>query len=240
MQQRLQHGSNETCHELPGIDLYIGLLRSESIVLSKTQKQVLKENSVLIWNYCNTLESNQTHLEAYNFVKIRAFAFLLLWTATQAKKIRNVQKLVETAVSAIKACLRVEFNDLAAHCLENQIPQLISYLKTDNTVLPKTVSETEAECHVLRVLLYWKDKRYDLADHWYEKMSEIKTDISDGLSESTSELLLEIGTDAVENATPEIALKWLGRSRMLIETKSNATFFHGSDLRLNILHRYGT
>lgn len=171
--------------------------------------------------------------------KSRAFAFLLLASITSRKKKNEAEKLLDNAVVAAKDCLHADLVDLAARVLDSAIPAISADFDRHAHDAYYVSNTRMTEYYALKILLHWKDKRPDLAEHWYLQIEITSVENNQDVSATVVDLLLEIGTDCLSRQGFVDASKWLERAQVILEYGENATLFAGSNVRVHVLHRMG-
>lgn len=241
----LQNAEGCSPDPFPALSLYLQVLPFPSKRLDKNQKNVLKCHAVAIWSSCNATPHNSEHPTGSKLAEARTFAFLLLFSVTPQKQLKNDTRLFGTALHVAKECLRSGCNELAKTVLEHAASLLSTLTKSGKAEDELEHKSLKINYQCLRVLLHYRDKRADLADFAYKVLQEDLAAVEDEtVLEKVVDLCYELGTssqkaDAQSAESHRNALLWLGRASAILCCEDHE-ILSGTDLRLNVLHRYGT
>lgn len=178
-----------------------------------------------------------------NIAELRTFAFLLLFSVTSQKQLKKDPKLLDVALDVAKGCLHAESNELARTVLEHTATLLSALMLTEEPHAEYVRRHQNIQHHALRVLLHFRDRRFDLADFAYQSIQQDLAKVDDeAVLEKTVDVCFEMGKACLEAKdlsveTSQNAVLWLGRAKDVLCHESCAAF-GGTDLRLNVLHRY--
>ena len=238
----LQKSQNTLPEECPDVLLYTSTLPLPSVEFSKPQKAQLRQHAVSIWNSCNLVSTADDPLDHGGISKLRAFAYLLLASIAPptSTKSRNIPKLFENSLAAIRECLQAGDLELAGKLLELEA-DMIPLLEEDNG--SRADDQEYVSCAIsyfcLRLLHYWKQNRRDLADRHYSHLLNTPHHLEESDVEMVVDLLFEIGKECLSQQDAGNATVWLERAMHILDAHSTGDNFAGSDLRLNLLHCLG-
>ncbi|KAK5072569.1 hypothetical protein LTR64_004956 [Lithohypha guttulata] len=222
---------------------HVASLPLPSTKFTKSQKTTLKTNAVAIWNCCNIIFTKEEPATLSGIARLRGFACLLLISIGTQNNKKCIAKLFENALVAARDCLHTDNIGLAEKLLEH-VSGMQTALHTDDEAEKQQLRAGKVEYVSLRVLLHWRHNRYDLANH---ALIEIIPDVLQCTDEATVEkvadLCYEIGNDFLckekhDAYHADYAMVWLEWALDIVEKGMHAAYFRGSDLRLNVLHRY--
>lgn len=79
-----------------------------------------------------------------------------------------------------------------------------------------------------------------MAEHFYNILATQLLGSDSSPQIKLADLLCEMGQQLLQDGQHDLAAKWLGRARVVIEqAQYNCVVMDAQDLRLNILHTYG-
>lgn len=241
LRRTLRESRNGSPELYPDMLLYTRVLPLASIDLSKSQKVLLREIGVSIWNSCNIIPATDNLQQQEQLAYLRAFAYLLLASIIKPslQKGATTNKLFQNTLTAARECLRANLLDLGQQILESGV--IATTYLDDNGGIDGHSQEQKpfmVEYYCLRLLLTWKRDRKDLADYWYSKIITNVSGLQDSDVEKIVDLLHELGSDCLAQNDIQGAIKWFGRTTMLLDQEDFSPFFVKSDLRLTVLHYY--
>lgn len=87
----------------------------------------------------------------------------------------------------------------------------------------------------------WHQDRLDLAEHFFARMESTRTERTSAVAEDMVDLFLEIGRGLLDKGCANISTIWLKRAFELLQYQQlEALSPDAGELRLNLLHTYGT
>lgn len=221
--------------------LYINVLPLISANLVQSQKLTLRENAVTIWNSCTTIRVADDLRSKSEMAKIRTFVYLLLASAIPQSRKNGVGKLSKIALVAAKECLRTNNSDLAGKILEYEAAiDVFPNEEIDARGGEQNYHSHRIEFCCLRVLLHWKRRRLDLADHCYAAIPDLLLQAEAVACDKVVDLCYEIACECSSASDYSSAKRWLERILLVIDLPRHADSYVGSEVRLNVLHSLGT
>ncbi|KAI5289634.1 hypothetical protein KEM54_003528 [Ascosphaera aggregata] len=97
-----------------------------------------------------------------------------------------------------------------------------------------------AEYHILRISLSWRQRRLDLAEHLFTKVSKTCIEQESSTAEALADLCYEIGTTHLEGKDFPLAVRWLERAAdALAKHELEKLSADADELRLAVWHSLG-
>lgn len=187
-----------------------------------------------IWNASIQLRQQNTDKSGI-LPLLRVFAFYLLDGAYQAVFKRgqstgdNLIRILRVALKAGKICIDHSHLDLCTRLCERAAVHVelqdrerrppAKQLTNEQAIQDSLLEELIAEYYLLRAALAWKLERVDAIDYWLSKVV-IRGELSSAAErvEKKADLLYEMGKAALKPNQYEVAVKWLQRSRDVVDS----------------------
>ncbi|KAK6396127.1 hypothetical protein LTR65_010237 [Meristemomyces frigidus] len=168
-------------------------------------------------------------------VLLRTCAFLLIDAAhqTSSRRSKDDDQRVRTFKIANKACrfcLDHEELELALKVLERssdyvsrteeewpivQIADIVGFGHGDHQL---ALRRLVAEYYLLRMTHAWKSDRFDMADHFFNKLSARELTSSADLAEKAADLFYEAGRSLAASRQPQPTIKWCERALSTLDS----------------------
>ncbi|KAK5116066.1 hypothetical protein LTR85_009348 [Meristemomyces frigidus] len=200
-----------------------------------------------LWNAATNIirdEENQEHQHETRSrhkspprltVLLRALAFLLIDAAhyTSSRRTKDHDQRVRTFKIANRACRFCLDNgeaELALKILERSsdyvsrveeeqpIVQIAKETNGSNGDQQLVLQPLVAEYYLLRMTHAWKSDRFDMADHFFSKLSARELASSADLAEKAAELFHEAGTSLAATKQAQPAIKWCERALSALDS----------------------
>ncbi|OIW27318.1 SPO22-domain-containing protein [Coniochaeta ligniaria NRRL 30616] len=179
-------------------------------------------------------------------VYARVFAFHILDAAQHSGKVDlgNKVRLMRLALKAGKSSIEASELEMAGFALEKGADYIRYFGEQRGRLVgddAKNIRGLEAEYYILRTALSWKEDRLDVAEHMYSKSHLSNQSLDPHYAEKLADVLYEIGKDMTAKKDFQMAEKWLGRAKDLVNSHDLEQLSHEAlDLRAAIMQAYVT
>ena len=177
---------------------------------------------------------SESRSTAHFVALLRTFAFLLLDAAhlTLARHMQDPDQQTRTFKIANKACrfcLDTGELDLALRVLERSsdyvgaAEEALPIVQITDEVDGRLVQHRSAlrrlvsEYYLLRMTHAWKSDRFDMADHFFNKVGTRELVISSELAEKAADLFHEAGRFLAHKREPQSTIKWCERALAVLD-----------------------
>ncbi|KEY69696.1 hypothetical protein S7711_03182 [Stachybotrys chartarum IBT 7711] len=217
-------------------------------VASKTAKS-LERNGRDLWNLC--VRFRREHADqvlpesrARLLTRVRLFAYQLIALAREGGRSKQsdeagVMYMANLAINVGRLCLEDMDIESAKWALEKAAEHLehLKELSDKSGSTSARICDLEGDFLVVRIVLAWKQDRLDVAEHMFNKTTDLQRRLSVASTENMADSLLHIGQSLSSKNDDVAAIKWLKRACGLLNAQDlDKLSISGLDLRLAISH----